>query len=76
MHDILSSLSYVGLIDVLLPLAGRFIRISVEFVLANPKGGIQFVVPGADGNVTEVCYSCAVKFDNDHHFMHCCGRCF
>eukprot|EP00795_Rhopilema_esculentum_P015795 gene15795-7100_t len=33
--------------------AGRFIRISIEFVLANPKGGIQFVVPSGEGTLAE-----------------------
>jgi len=33
--------------------AGRFIRISLEFVMANPKGGIHFAVPDGEGSLAE-----------------------
>eukprot|EP00794_Sanderia_malayensis_P014061 gene14062-15527_t len=33
--------------------AGRFIRISIEFVLDRPKGGVKFVVPSGDGSLVQ-----------------------
>lgn len=42
-------------------------RVSIEFSLEHPKGGIQFVLPGGNGSIEEVLYE--LKFIKYHRFI-------
>lgn len=47
---------------------GRGLRISIEFSLEQPQGGVHFVVPNCEGTLAEVSLSC-YQIVSVHNFL-------